>query len=627
VATLLAAVLLTAAGAASAEQLSARLEPTAVSYGEPVSLVIELEGDSAAGPDLSVLAQDFELVDRRSQRSVSIVNGQRSARFQLTLTLIPRRTGELEVPPIPVGETATLPLQLRVSEPAAGAPRPYLPIQQAPPVESAMPPQAPGSTQPNTQPGDEPVETEGGIPAAVVETSVEPSKVRVREQVVLTARVYSDDSVLRSQLRDPQIPNATVLPLGEDRYQAPWNGERRNVYERRYALFPISSGRLQIEPVILEGWVRGDEAQGTGFPPRERPVRAASEPVSIEVLPAAAGTDGAAWLPAHSLSLSETGPETYRIRVGQPLERRVSLRADGLMSRSLPALSLDVPYQLGKSSREPRLWDERRPQGVIGTRQEVIVLTADEPGQYRLPPLRLQWWNTGTGRWETAVLPARELVVTPAAFVDAGSSAPPAAERWSPPTAFDSPTTASTSRTPLQSGEAQVAEPPRREAETGGSHLWIWLTSAFALAWLITMGAMWRNRMKVTVGEPAISGRPEPEPVDEPQDPVTEALANVRSAYEADDAAGARDALLAWGALVLPEAPPSNLARLAQRCPEPLRAQILMLEQAFFSPQPLPWERQRVWEQMRHFEPAPAEEPASFRRAKPLRRRTAGTGT
>jgi hypothetical protein len=71
----------------------------------------------------------------------------------------------------------------------------------------------------------------------------------------------------------------------------------------------------------------------------------------------------------------------------------------------------------------------------------------------------------------------------------------------------------------------------------------------------------------------------------------------------------------------LPEDPPSNLARLAQRCHEPLRGHILMLEQAFFSPRPLPWSQHPVWQALGHFDPAPADEPATFRRPKALRRR------
>jgi hypothetical protein len=107
----------------------------------------------------------------------------------------------------------------------------------------------------------------------------------------------------------------------------------------------------------------------------------------------------------------------------------------------------------------------------------------------------------------------------------------------------------------------------------------------------------------------------------EPKDPISKAIDEVRRAYEAGETAAAREALLAWAALAVPDQPPANLALLAKRCPEPLRSEVLVLEQAFFSPHPVPWDRRRVWERLSDFEPLPPEEPASFRRKKVLRRR------
>lgn len=106
-----------------------------------------------------------------------------------------------------------------------------------------------------------------------------------------------------------------------------------------------------------------------------------------------------------------------------------------------------------------------------------------------------------------------------------------------------------------------------------------------------------------------------------PLDPVAAAIAEVRRAYESGEALAARDALLAWATLVIPDQPPSNLAQLATRCPEPLREEILLLEQAFFSPEQLNWESQPAWEGLAGFKPLPAAGPASFRQKKPLRRR------
>jgi hypothetical protein len=611
---LLVAVSVLFAPGTSGQEVNARLEPTSVQYGAPVMLVLEIEGDQPAIPDLSVLERDFNIVDRRSQRSTSVINNRRSARQQLTLTLIPRRSGELEVPPISIGGSSTPPLRLSVTD--APPPDAYQPVAEQP--APAVEPVAASEAAPQT----DAVASTTESAAASVEISVEPDRARAGAQVVLTARVYTEDSVVRSQLRDPQVENAVVLPLGEDRYEAPREGERRSVYERRYALFPLAAGRVEIEPLVFEGWARGGASGGSGFPTLETPVRAASEALGVEVLPPAPGEETADWLPARSVALVESGPSTYRVRTGQPLERRITLRADGLMSRSLPAIDIDVPYQITESRREPRLWDERRPQGVIGTRQEIILLNTQEPGSYRLPPLRMAWWNTVTERWETAMLPARELVVTPAAFSDStaapGGLAAPLAP-WPPP--VDSVETEAPDEQALQRPrEAGDAQPATRDTGSRERSSGYWLTGLFAIAWIVTAAAWWRSRRPTSPRAPArppAEGEPEPEP----RDPLTEALTRVRSAYDAADAPGARDALLEWGALVLPESPPSNLARLAQRSPEPLRGQILMLERAFFSPRPLPWERQRVWEHMRHFEPAPVDEPASFRRAKPLRRR------
>ena len=44
-------------------------------------------------------------------------NGRRSERYLLTLTLLPRRSGLLEVPPIPFGDSSTPPLRLTGSWP------------------------------------------------------------------------------------------------------------------------------------------------------------------------------------------------------------------------------------------------------------------------------------------------------------------------------------------------------------------------------------------------------------------------------------------------------------------------------------------------------------------------------
>ncbi|NCA89340.1 MAG: hypothetical protein EOM92_10620 [Gammaproteobacteria bacterium] len=107
------------------------------------------------------------------------------------------------------------------------------------------------------------------------------------------------------------------------------------------------------------------------------------------------------------------------------------------------------------------------------------------------------------------------------------------------------------------------------------------------------------------------------------EDPLSAAITAVRLAYEGSEASAARQALLAWSNLVLTDRPPSNLAQLAKRCGEPLRGEILLLEQAFFSPQPLDWNHQPVWKHLKDFVPLPPTNPAFFRQKKAIRRTSA----
>lgn len=568
---------------------TASVDASSISSGDSVRLQIEIDEKTESGPDLSVLAENFQILDRRTSHSVSIVNGQRSERHTLLLELLPRGTGEIEIPSIPVGKFATSPLALSVA-----------PAGEQPQSDDQ-------STQPPPSPG------------ALLEATIEPTSVRVGQQLVLTVKVFMDGPVLRPRLHDPRLQRADVLPLGEDRYQAQRDGQDHRVYERRYAIFPQTPGALEVRGLLFEGWksVANGARSGIGFQRSGQPVSARSEPLTAEVLPKPDGARRERWLPARSLTLSETGPEIYEVRVGEPIERRINLRAEGLMARALPTLPVQAPYQLAKRQTAPRLWDERSAEGVVGIREELISLTPRQPGRYRLPPLSIDWWNTESERWETAKLPAKELVASLAPGVGSEPPVVQTKQDWPKPGPAEAPEAAAKT---LES----AAQRPSSDA-AGQTNVWIWIAAILGLAWIVTILTKRRSKTRANspVFEPPARESATPELMATPQevDPLEERIDAVRDAYQTGNAGAAREALLAWAQLALPEQTPGNLARLAGRCPEPLRGQILQLEEAFFSPTPVAWDEQPVWVQLPEFEPTPPQEPASFRRGKPIKRR------
>ncbi|MEY6431803.1 BatD family protein [Thioalkalicoccus limnaeus] len=290
--------------AAAAADVDVWLSATTTPRDRPVELILEIKGELAGRPDLTVLDEDFVIIDRRQESSISVIDGQRQTRYRLSLRLLPRQTGEIEIPPIPVGASVTRPLRLRVTE-------------------------------------------------AV----------------------------------DPRAPTAA------------------------------------------DPWV------GPPVPPRPVPA-----------LP------GSGWL----------GPPPV-----EPIPR----------------------------------WPDRDGSSVAG---------AESP--------------TGDG------------------------------------------------------GRLPGA--------------WIWYSALLALAWAVTLFLWWRGR-RPPVAPAAMVADLRPSA---PADPWSKAIDAVRIAYQAGDAPAAREALLAWSRLRWPHDPPGNIARLVLRCQEPLKGQIALLEKALYSPEPLSWNRELVWE-------------------------------
>jgi len=139
-----------------------------------------------------------------------------------------------------------------------------------------------------------------------------------------------------------------------------------------------------------------------------------------------------------------------------------------------------------------------------------------------------------------------------------------------------------------------ATSPTTEDHGSAGPGLWPWFAGIALAGWLLTALALWRQRSRGTATTPA--NTPAPTPSAPPPPTLEELIAEVRQAYQGDDPFAARDALLRWAARVWPEDTPGNLSRLAARCPSQLQRPILRLEQALYSPFPIPWNELPVWE-------------------------------
>lgn len=182
------------------------------------------------------------------------------------------------------------------------------------------------------------------------------------------------------------------------------------------------------------------------------------------------------------------------------------------------------------------------------------------------------------------------------------------------PESFDStalkPGGSTPSQTPRGSVTGSVPAPPTEPTKTSGRTLrnpWFWISLALAA----TLAGVLGRRRGHAPSRQALGAQETPglEPL--PPDPLEAAVQSVRAAYHRGDGGAAREALLNWGRLRWPQDPPGNLARLARRLPPPLRDHITELEKAFFSPDPIHWERAPVPEELLVQSPARGRDPAA----------------
>lgn len=505
----LAAPALAAPDGAASDRLDVRLETSRVREGQTVRLVLSQSGSAApVEPDWAPLAKDFDVLDARALTRISVVDGVSERSHDWVLTLRPRRTGTLTIPALEAGGRRSRPVELEVVASGGAASEP-----------AAAPDASAGAAG------------QGTPRPFFVEMQVDDNRPYVHGSVRLSVRLLAAQSFVEGVLSEPRVEGALLRRVGDDRRSVrEIDGHPYQVVEREYAVAPQRSGLLRIEPVVFEGLVRGGTADQPGrrsrgslldelfaggrlpdsladaFPPDPfgdvfggsllsrlgpptRPVRTASAALELSVRPRPDAASGTWWLPARSVELRESwesGPP--RFRVGEPVRRHLTLRADGVAADQLPELSLPEPDGLNQY-REPAQEDTRaNEEGLQAFRAVDTVLIPTRAGELELPAIEVSWWDTTADRARVARLPARSIHVLPGTgapevAASAASPAPPAHSGLRPVPPADS------------------ARPPARS--------WIVPGSAAVLLLLVLGGAgpVLRRRGRASEAPPAASRR------------------------------------------------------------------------------------------------------------------------
>ena len=535
----------------------ASLDRNSIHDGDTVTLTIEADGkDMGVEPDLSVLEKDFAVLGTSSSRRLQFINGKRSDQHQWQFELDPLRKGTLTVPAIPVGNSATSPLELKVSE--------------QPVVSSAG--------------GDQPV----FIKTEVDDKSVSPF---VQQQVHYTVRLHYRVPLVEGNFSKLRITDALVEQLGEDRqYQTTINEQRYQVLERHYAIFPEKSGPLTIPPTAFTGRVmsasglRSKSRQmdsmierffgGNNLSNSGKRIRVRSQPLALDVKPRPAAYSARHWLPSADLVLQdswEEGPPDFH--VGEPVTRTITLQAKGLESSHLPDIGIPetdnirvYPEQAVTENRTDGEW-------VFGTRKQSIAYVPSRSGRVSLPEVRIDWWDTTQQRQRSTVLPSWEVNVLPAAGNAAEHTVQPRG---------------------IEIGETDADATATSLQKTIKSRT-LWLTGGL-LTLLAALLFFYRKRLQLKSGaiqSTASKRNSRGLPV------ANHARHAFQKACEENNPQLAARALLEWAVGEWPDQPPHNLGALAH-CVDKGIDEIHELDRALYAAENRPWNGHALWDRFRH---------------------------
>ncbi|NIJ85714.1 hypothetical protein FHY35_002738 [Xanthomonas arboricola] len=437
------------------------LDRDSANAGDVVMLNIETD-QRGVDPDYTPLRNDFALGAKSANQQMQVINGSVTVRALFGVVLTPRKSGELIVPAIRVGNERTEPLRLQVGASASDA----------------------GSSASGAAAAAQ------GNEDAFVQTQVDDPQPYVQQSVGVVVRLYFATQLASGEL-DLEAPDgASLQRIGDDVSSVKvLNNRQYNVVERRYLLVPERSGRLVLPSARFNGRSVGgffDDYFGRGN--GELSARSASIPLQVRAQPA---NTPQPWLPLRSLQLRYT-TTPQRATAGEAAQLVVEASARGATQAQFPELPTpSVPD--AQVFAEPPQYEERfvdgSPQLRLTRRYSIVPNRA---GPLVVPGLQVAWWDVGAAAAKTAALP--DLTLDVAAGSGAFAAPAPAPTPAASPSPDNAAPTAAAGTLSLQ--QAAATQRP-----------WGWIAAAigFALLWIATLVWALLRRRGGSHGAPVIN--------------------------------------------------------------------------------------------------------------------------
>ena len=410
-------LLLSTAAYADVNSLEATIDRNPVMLDEAIRLTVTADGSADRDAfDSSPLLKDF-VVGRTSVSSqTSIVNFDTKRTTVWTTTLFPRKEGTFTIPSLTIEGKSTQPIQVKV-----------IPVQEQSNVARDY----------------------------FVTTDIDVKEAYLNQQLLYTVKLFLSSNIERGSLQAPEMQNAEITQLGEDKqYTDIVNGRRYQIIERQFAVVPQASGEFTLRGPIFTGEVMAANTnQRFGFFNRTQQINRVGPDITVNIKPIPQGIDYP-WLPSAMVRVDEEWPQGDSFVAGEPVTRIVTLTALGVVEEQLPDIPEFYPPNFKLYPDQSNTTTVEKDQSLISQRQTSLAIIPTQPGNFVLPEITIPWFNTLTQQTEYSTIPARSITVAPASGANNANT----------PNSLDTPSISSASNEDIQNDIPTTAKQPNASA-------------------------------------------------------------------------------------------------------------------------------------------------------------------
>ncbi|MED7788687.1 BatD family protein [Francisella sp. 19X1-34] len=343
-------------------KVSATVSRNHIEKGETFELVLHLDSFNTQ-PDLDALKKDFTVYNTSTSSKTTVINGRRDSHFEMIVTLIPNKAGNLVIPAITVGNQTTKPIKIEVDKELSN-------------------------------------EEQSKYQDLFAIGTLDTNKTYVNVPVLYTLRIYTSRPILSLQPKPFDIKKSDIKTTNHRKtYQKSINGKLYDVVEESFLIIPNTTGEIKIPAIVLQATIPNAFGQ---LGSRMKYFSTKAKTLNVEPVPDDISIND--WFPASDVKISDNWSQDRGVKEGQLLTRTVKVTAEGVLSSDIPNLEFKSSDAFNVYPEKPELQDIEKGGHLTGVATYKIGYMPIKQGKVAVPAVKLKWYDVDTHKSKIASL-------------------------------------------------------------------------------------------------------------------------------------------------------------------------------------------------------------------------------